>query len=60
MSGKVRQKTAANAAENASLSLNERILKECHSLYTDSENGNKSIDCRPILICNSSIKCSFN
>jgi hypothetical protein len=39
MSGKVRQKTAANVAESVTLSLNERILKECHTLYTDAENG---------------------
>lgn len=39
MAGKIRQKTSANAAEVASLSLNERILKECHTLYTDPENG---------------------
>lgn len=35
----MRQKTAANAADMASLSLNERILKECHTLYADPENG---------------------
>jgi len=40
MSGKVRQKTAANDAESATLSLNERILKKCHMLYTDPEHGN--------------------
>lgn len=39
MSGKVRQKTAANVAESVTLSLNERILKECHTLYIDPENG---------------------
>jgi len=39
MAGKSRQKSAANVAESVSLSLNERILKDCHALYTDSENG---------------------
>jgi len=39
MSGKVRQKTAANVAESVTLSLNERILKECHTLYTEPDNG---------------------
>ncbi|ELU15126.1 hypothetical protein CAPTEDRAFT_164867 [Capitella teleta] len=36
MSGKVRSRTAA---DSATLSVNERILKECHTLYTDPENG---------------------
>ena len=39
MAGKSRQKSAANVAESVTLSLNERILKDCHSLYTDAENG---------------------
>ena len=39
MAGKSRQKTAANVVESVTLSLNERILKDCHALYTDSENG---------------------
>ena len=42
MSGKVRQRGATNLADSATLSVNERILKECHSLYTDSDNG---MDC---------------
>ena len=43
MSGKVRQRTAANAAESATQTVNERILKECHTLYTDPENGKSTI-----------------
>ena len=39
MSGKVRARGAANPADSATLSVNERILKECHGLYTDPENG---------------------
>ncbi|KAK2166263.1 hypothetical protein LSH36_40g08004 [Paralvinella palmiformis] len=39
MSGKVRQRGAANPADSATLSANEKILKECHSLYTDPDNG---------------------
>jgi len=39
MAGKSRQKSAANVVESVTLSLNERILKDCHSLYTDTENG---------------------
>jgi len=39
MAGKSRQKSATNVAESITLSLNERILKDCHSLYTDTENG---------------------
>lgn len=33
---------AANAADAATLTVNERILKECHTLYTDPENGKSS------------------
>ncbi|XP_071094144.1 uncharacterized protein [Haliotis cracherodii] len=39
MSGKVKSRTAANAADAATQSVNERILKECHTLYIDPENG---------------------
>ncbi|XP_050719227.1 uncharacterized protein LOC126999965 [Eriocheir sinensis] len=39
MSGKVKQRSAANTSESATTSVNERILKRCHSLYTDQENG---------------------
>ncbi|BFZ18756.1 hypothetical protein BsWGS_21794 [Bradybaena similaris] len=39
MSGKVKSRLSANAADNATQSLNERILKECHTLYIDPENG---------------------
>jgi len=36
---KTKQRTAANPAETATLSLNERILQECHKLYVDEERG---------------------
>lgn len=40
MSGKVKQRATANAGiESATTTVNERILKECHHLYTDAENG---------------------
>jgi len=39
MSAKVRQRNAANSADAGSLTVNERILKECHTLYADGENG---------------------
>ncbi|KAK3085120.1 hypothetical protein FSP39_024715 [Pinctada imbricata] len=39
MSGKVKQRSSANAADSATQSVNEKILRECHSLYTDPENG---------------------
>lgn len=39
MSGKMRQRTSANAADSATQSVNEKILKECHSLYTEPDNG---------------------
>jgi len=35
----MKQRSAANTAENATTSVNEKILKECHNLYTDPENG---------------------
>lgn len=40
MSGKVKvPRSSANPADTATQSLNERILKECHLLYIDPENG---------------------
>ena len=40
MSGKIKkQRVATNAAESATLTLNERILKECHDFYVDPKNG---------------------
>ena len=37
---KVKQREAANRpVDQATLSVNERILKECHQLYTDPDNG---------------------
>ncbi|XP_031571903.1 uncharacterized protein LOC116306015 [Actinia tenebrosa] len=38
-----KQRSSANAPDTSSLSLNERILKECHELYTDEERGLVSI-----------------
>ncbi|CAB3369993.1 Hypothetical predicted protein [Cloeon dipterum] len=35
----VRARQAVNSAEQATLSVNERILKECHTMYTDPERG---------------------
>lgn len=43
MSGKTKQRSAANPAEKATLGVNEKILRECHNLYTDEENGLVSI-----------------
>jgi len=40
MSGKVKSRTGVSAAlEQATLSINERILKECHTLYIEPDNG---------------------
>jgi len=47
MAGKSRQKTAGNIVESVTLSLNERILKDCHALYTDSENGENNRTVNP-------------
>ena len=43
MSGKVKARSSANAADGATQSLNERILKECHGLYIDAENGEMNL-----------------
>ncbi|EDO36122.1 predicted protein [Nematostella vectensis] len=34
-----KQRSSANAPDTTSLSLNEKILKECHDLYIDQERG---------------------
>ncbi|XP_002733769.1 uncharacterized protein LOC100378905 [Saccoglossus kowalevskii] len=39
MSGKVRQRASANPADSATVTVNERILKECHKLYADNTQG---------------------
>ena len=40
MGTKVRQRDLANQkASSATLTVNERILKECHKLYADTDNG---------------------
>uniref|UniRef100_A0A8C5WCD8 Dynamin N-terminal domain-containing protein n=1 Tax=Leptobrachium leishanense TaxID=445787 RepID=A0A8C5WCD8_9ANUR len=40
MAGKVKVRAAANAeAMSGTVSINERILRECHGLYTDPESG---------------------
>lgn len=41
MSGRVKSRQGGSSAvlEQATLSINERILKECHTLYTDSDKG---------------------
>merc|ERR1712020_54214 len=40
-SNKLKQRGSANqnSAQSATLTVNERILKECHQLYMDPENG---------------------
>lgn len=34
-----RQRTSANAPDTSTVTLNEKILKECHDLYTEKERG---------------------
>lgn len=34
-----KQRSSANAPDTSSMSLNERILKECHDLYAEEERG---------------------
>ncbi|TRY70520.1 hypothetical protein TCAL_10665 [Tigriopus californicus] len=44
MSGRVRQRATANAnMDAATTTVNERILRECHALYTDETHGMVSI-----------------
>ena len=38
-----RHRASANAPDKATVSVNERILKECHDLYIDNEKGDKYI-----------------
>lgn len=39
MSGKTKHKIQVNSTEDLTSSINEKILRECHSMYTDAENG---------------------
>ena len=40
MSGKIKSRSAANADSIAGrVSCDERILRDCHQLYTDPESG---------------------
>uniref|UniRef100_A0A1E1XAZ3 Putative endocytosis/signaling protein ehd1 n=1 Tax=Amblyomma aureolatum TaxID=187763 RepID=A0A1E1XAZ3_9ACAR len=39
MSSRAKQRNATNSAESATLSVNERILRDCHALYVDPDNG---------------------
>ena len=40
MGSKVKQRTVVNQkTSQATLTVNERILKECHQLYADPDNG---------------------
>jgi len=39
MSGRIKNRGSANNLEQATTTVNERILKECHTLYIDPENG---------------------
>ena len=34
-----RQRASANAPDTSTVSLNEKILKECHDLYIEKEKG---------------------
>lgn len=44
MSGKIKSRGGSSSSlEAATTTLNERILKECHTLYTDAEHGLVSI-----------------
>jgi len=38
-SGKTKPRASANAAENVTLNINEKILRECHRLYTVEDKG---------------------
>ncbi|XP_067857677.1 uncharacterized protein [Heptranchias perlo] len=39
MSGSLKVRSSTNPLESLSLSINEKILRECHLLYTDSKHG---------------------
>ncbi|KAF5903236.1 sarcalumenin-like isoform X1, partial [Clarias magur] len=51
MSGKIKSRNAANAdAVSGSVSCGERILKDCHQMYTDTDSGNTSLTSRFLLV----------
>ena len=37
-----KQRASANAPDTSTVSVNEKILKECHDLYTEKEKGTNS------------------
>ncbi|KAL3244340.1 hypothetical protein MRX96_018960 [Rhipicephalus microplus] len=39
MTSRAKQRNAANSAESATLTVNERILRDCHMLYAEPDNG---------------------
>lgn len=39
MAAKAKSRVQANAVDASTLTVNEKILRECHSLYTDTEKG---------------------
>lgn len=39
-----KQRSSANAPDSFSVSVNERILRECHDLYANEERG-KNLSC---------------
>ena len=40
-----KQRSAVNTSETSTMSINEKILKECHDLYVDEEKGSRhSVD----------------
>ena len=46
-----RQRTSANALDTSAVTLNEKILKECHDLYTEKERGKVSAKVAECLWC---------
>lgn len=49
MPEKVREKSALNSAISATMTINERILKECNDMYTNPQKGYLFISATNIL-----------
>ena len=50
MSGKIKSRSGANAESIVGgVSCDERILRDCHQLYTDPDSGELAVCCNKIL-----------
>ena len=50
MSRRKQQRESANPHEQATLTTNEKILKECYDLYTSQDHGNYNINFKRVAL----------